>query len=161
MKKIIAFIVFVVVCNAQPPRYYSYGSVNMMAGYPMVGIGLRTRKGINGFDINGSAFPYFVRFADLACHLKGLYLFHPAGKGFYMGVGLGLLNAPETMRGMSGSYEGAFGFEWQSKNRNVFFLEADVIGPFNKSFCRVRKGDCDVIRSKRTVWPGLAFGFGF
>jgi hypothetical protein len=35
MKKIIAFILFAALCNAQPPRHYGYGSVNMMAGYPM------------------------------------------------------------------------------------------------------------------------------
>ena len=161
MKKIIAFILVAFVCQAaQPPRYYGYGSVHMMGGYPMVGVGLRTQKGINGFDISGSAFPYFTRFADLPFHIKSLYLFHPRSKGIYLGAGLGLLNEPETIR-ISGSFEGSFGFEWRIKKGNVFFLEADVIGPFRKSIRRVYKDGKAELQEKRALWPGLSFGYGF
>lgn len=163
MKRAIAFVfLFAVICHAKDlPRYYGYGSVHMMAGIPMVGMGLRTQKGMNGFDLSGSAFPYFIRFSDFAFHLKGLYLFHPAGKGLYFGAGLGLLNETEILRGISGSWEGSFGFEWRIRNGNAFFLEADVISPFRKGVRQVYKGDQIVLEETRAIWPGVAFGFGF
>ena len=161
MKKIAAFILTAFFCNAaELPRYYGYGSVHMMGGYPMVGIGLRTQKGINGFDISGSALPYFTRFSDLPFHIKSLYLFHPKSKGVYLGAGLGVLNEPETV-GISGSFESSFGFEWRVKNGNAFFLEGDVIGPFRKSTRRVYKNGKIEIQEKRAIWPGVSFGYGF
>jgi hypothetical protein len=149
MKKIALFLVFFAsMCNAgtQPP-YYTYGTVHMMGSIPMLGIGLRTQKGSNGFDISANALPYFVQFSNFAFHLKGLYLFHPAGKGLYMGAGLGVLNEPELIRGISGSWEGTFGFEWQTRKGTMFFFEANAIGPFSASTF--------------PVWPGLSFGYGF
>jgi hypothetical protein len=147
MNRCIAFFVLIArLCNAAAnPPYYTYGSVHMMAGYPMVGIGIRTQKGVNGFDFSASALPYFVRFSNFAFHCKGLYLFHPKSKGVYMGAGLGLLQEPVNLGGISGSGEGSFGLEWQTRKGNMFFFEADVIAPF----------------PNWKLWPGLSFGYGF
>ena len=147
MRKIIAFLfpIFAFLFSADQLPYYSYGTLHMMGGYPLVGIGLRTQKGVNGFDFSASALPYFVQFSNFVFHLKGLYLFRPVGKGLYMGTRLGFLQEPEMVRGISGTWEGTFGLEWQTKNGNMFFLEADVIGPM----------------SNWSIWPGLSFGYGF
>jgi len=161
MKKTALFLLLSLACFAETNPFYSYGNVHMMGGYPMVGVGLRSRQAAHGIDVSGSIFPYFTGISNFMFHAKGLYLYRPGGKSVYIGAGLGLLSQPEVMRQVSGSWEGSFGFEWRTKRGSLFFLEADGIAPFRKATVRVHKGNKEELREKRHVWPGVTFGFGF
>lgn len=162
MKKIIVFLLFAVCCHAADKKaYFGYGNVHMMGGYPMVGVGLRSIAGINGYEIAGSLFPYFHDVTHIMFHTKALYLFRPGGKNFYAGAGLGLLREVELLRQVSGSYEASLGFEWHTRHAHVFFLEADAISPFAKGTRRVVEDGTVVRKRSRMIWPGITFGFGF
>jgi len=160
MRKFLLLFFIPVLISSADERAFGYGDIHMMAGYPMVGVGIRSHKGANGYDFSGSLFPYFTDISRLLFHLKGLYHFHPKGGGFYFGSGLGLLNEPETM-GLSGSFEAAAGFQWRTRGGQVFFLQADAIAPFSKAIRREIVDGQLRVREERAIWPGTTFGFGF
>jgi len=86
---------------------------------------------------------------DPIFHTKGLYLFYPYQKGFYLGTGLGVLKEPESLKSVTGSFEGALGYQWETTKNTRIFLEANAILPFQKPQGTVR------------AWPGLSIGIGF
>ena len=122
---------------------FIYGDMHAMGGYPMLGLGVRTQQGKHALDVSASFLSLDI------FHAKGQYLIYPNQNGFYLGAGLGMLKEVESIRGITGSAEGALGYQWDtSTNKHVFF-EVNGIVPFQKS---------DVVSR---VWPGLSLGFGF
>lgn len=151
MKKIICFLLFVLVTNcafSNPVSGSTYVDLHALGGYPLVGIGIRCKKEKHGYDLSGNILPFIppeIKYTTF--HLKSLYLFYPMREGFYLGTGLGLLNLSENLDGITCSFEGTVGYQWKfSKNSTIVFLEANTIMPITKSIL---------------VWPGLTFGFGF
>lgn len=121
---------------------FIYGSAQLMGGLPMAGVGVRLQNETHSLDFSG--YTCFVDFPHAVSifHLRGLCLFYPKQKGFYVGAGFGLLNEPETT-GISGSIESAIGVQWKEQ----FFLELNAVAPFFTSIF--------------PVWPGLTLGIGF
>lgn len=148
MKKILSIAVLVLPCLFLSGResFFIYGDVHAMGGYPMVGLGLRAQQGVHAFDISGNLMPLNGRIF----HAKGQYLFYPYQNGFYLGAGLGLLNEPETLKNITGSFEGTLGYQWNTSKNTRIFLEANGIVPSQKP-------DGSTVR----VWPGLSLGIGF
>lgn len=130
--------------NAAEKPYFTYGDIHAMGSYPMVGVGVRTQKGVHAFDFSGNASPLNPPHSLNVFHLRSLYLVYPKQTGAYFGGGLGFLNEPETVK-MSGSLESAVGYQW----KNRVFLEGNAIVPFKQS------------QALAPVWPGLTVGFGF
>ena len=144
---ILLVLVGVKVFAEEKPSYF-YGSLSTLGG---IGGGYRYQQGVHGFDIAGNMLP-FIEFNVL--HGKALYLFHPTGKGFYLGGGLGI-GALYTRRNGFDSvtlYEAALGYEWKKANGTRIFLEANAITPFPSFHDKKLSPD---------VWPGITFGIGF
>lgn len=155
MKKVICsvFLALSTVVVADEISTSGYVDFHALGGYPMVGIGLRSKEGMHGFDFSGHILPYVpeLRLPELGhttFHIRGLYLFYPNEKGLYLGTGLGMVNARENLEKMSGTFEGTFGYQWKTSDRTMLFLEANVIAPFETPV-------------GARVWPGLTLGFGF
>ena len=148
MKKILlaAILLFPCVFLSGKENSFIYGDVHAMGGYPMVGLGCRTQQGMHAFDISGNLMPI----NGSIFHAKGQYLFYPFQKGFYLGTGLGLLNEPESLKNITGSFEGALGYQWNTPKNTRIFLEANGIVPFQKPGGNTAR-----------VWPGLSLGVGF
>ena len=146
---LIFFAILSVNSYANEKPYFFYGETSSMGAVPMLGLGLRTQKGIHGFDFSGDiscsplpAHHFSDRFKMF--HIKSLYLVHPKQTGIYFGVGLGIVNEPETIK-LSGSAEGVIGYQWANK----VFLQGNVITPFKQKSALI------------PVFPGLNFGVGF
>jgi len=146
MKKIIYFLALLLstVGIAEERPYFFYGDAHTMGGYPMVGVGIRSQKGIHAFDFSGNICPLNAPGSFNLFQLKSLYLIYPGQKGFYFGEGLGFLNEPETVK-LSVSAEFAIGYQW----KNRIFFEGNATVPFKH------------IGMFSPVWPGLTLGFGF
>ncbi len=146
MKTIIYIITFAFTAfsHATEKPYFAYVDVHAMGGYPMVGAGVRTQKGIHAFDLSGNTCSLNLPTSLNIFHVRSLYLVYPKQVGFYCGGGLGLLNEPETIQ-ISGSFESAIGYQWKKQ----FFLEGHIIVPFKQS------------PPLTPVWPGLTLGYGF
>jgi hypothetical protein len=146
MKKVLCLLAltFAVLGKATEKLYFTYGSVQAMGGYPMIGAGVRTQKGIHTFDFSGNICPIRPPVTLNIFHLRSLYLVYPNRTGLYFGGGLGLLNEPETIK-ISGSFESAIGFQWA----NRIFLEGSAIVPLKQS------------PAISPIWPVLTLGFGF
>jgi hypothetical protein len=125
-------------------HYSTYVDIHLMGGLPMVGVGVRTKTRIHAFDFSGNICPLNPPSSLKNFHLRSLYLAYPKQTGLYFGVGLGLLNEPETIK-VSGSGEGAIGYHWE----NGIFLEGNIIVPFKQS------------KKSSPVWPGFTLGVGF
>ena len=143
--------------HAAEKSYFGYGDLHAMGGYPMVGVGFRAQDGIHAFDLSANACFLNPPYSLGVFHCRGLYLYYPAKQGPYFGAGLGLLNEPETMKKMSGSFEMAMGWQMNSRHRIKVFLEIDGIVPFQAAFSRGMLGVEKIAR----IWPGLTIGFGF
>ena len=148
---------FAVLGHAEEKPYFSYGDVHAMGGYPMVGIGFRAQKDVHAFDLSANACPWNPPRSLTVFHFRALYLIYPAKEGLYFGAGLGFLNEPETMKRMSGSFEGAIGWQGKLGRRARIFLEVDGIVPFHKAYAASPQG----IQLMSRIWPGLTTGFGF
>ncbi len=146
----IALALFPVLICAAETSYFTYGNVNMhmMCPYPMIGVGARMQKGMHALDFSANTCPRNPPRSLTLFHMRSLYLAYPGERGFYCGAGLGLINEPETMRSLSGSFEGAIGY--QSTNR--FFLEVNNSVPFAYLENPKRHG---------YSLPGLTLGLGF
>jgi len=144
MKTVVCFLtlIFAVVSNAAEKPHFIYGDVHAMGGYPMIGVGVRTQKGIHALDFSGNTCPLNPPGSLSSFHLRSLYLVYPKQTGFYFGGGLGILNEPESIK-ITGSFESAIGYQWS----NRIFLEGNAIWPFKTH--------------PAPVWPGLTLGFGF
>lgn len=149
MKKFATFISLIFLTtflSAVDKPYFVHGDVGTMGAFPMLGIGVRTKTGMHSFDVVGLMYPI----KSFPFHIKGLYLLYPKEEGFYLGGGLGFLNEPESLKQVTGSYEGALGYQWNSDNKKTqSFLELNVIAPFVEPQGTMR------------AWPGLTFGVGF
>ncbi len=150
MKKLIlAICLFTsILAVARGKPYYTYTDVQAIGGNPLVGGGMRFLGGRTSIDISGNVLPT-NGFSPLIFHTKAQLLLYPV-KGVYLGGGLGLLNEPETLSGVTGSLEGSFGLEWRTRQGRHFFLEASAVAPFQKPSGNALR-----------VWPGLTFGYGF
>ena len=129
---------------AEEATHFIYGDIHAMGGYPMVGVGVRAKKGKHGVDLSGNVLNKRLY------HAKGLYLFYPLNEGFYFGGGLGVLSEPESIKGgVSGSAEGVVGYQWKLGNSHALFLDGGAIFPFKEP------------RGVGRVWPTLTLGLGF
>ena len=146
MKTFFCLVILILTAQvgATEKPYFLYGDIQAMGGYPMVGMGVRSQKGIHAFDFAGNACPLNQPSSFAIFHLRSLYILNPEKTNFYVGAGLGMLNEPETI-GISGSFESALGYQW----KNRIFAELNAIVPFKTS------------DSISPVWPGLTLGFGF
>lgn len=138
MKKITLLLILLTSALHADPTFL-YGNVHAMGGIPMVGLGLRS----GSLDLSASAL------SPSLFHTRALYLIHPLHQGLYIGSGFGMLAEAESIRGVSASAEATIGFQWQTKKRRSFFIEANATAPVEKPSGTAR------------VWPGVTFGFGF
>ncbi len=147
MKKLL----FVLLCSvsaflgASDSHQFVYSEFSTLGGYPLVGPGFRLKKGVNSFDLSGQ----IMVINPSIFHLKGSYLFYPQQEGFYLGAGVGMINEPESLRHLSGAFEGALGYEWKVGKNHPLFVECNVITPFQEPQGTIR------------AWPGVSFGIGF
>jgi len=127
---------------------FTYGKLQTIGTYPLIGAGLRMRKEHHGVDFSIAVLP--LPWTPVLFHAKSLYFFYPAlNKGLYGGVGLGLLTALNTIRDVIGSFEASLGYEWRLARKVRMFVEVNGILPFEKS-----NGDAQ-------VWPGISIGIGY
>lgn len=131
-----------------------YGSAHALGGYPMVGIGIRSTHGSHGLDLSGNVCP-LNKLSPVIFHAKGQYLFYPVKDFLYLGGGLGVLNEPESMKRISGSFEGTLGCQWGLSRKNTFFLQANLTVPFDKPELPDRS------EFTARMLPGLTAGIGF
>lgn len=127
-------------------RYYTYGTVQTMGEYPMLGTGLRLTKGAHNLDLLGSVLP-LNKFNPVVFHGKIQYLMCPLQYGFYLGGGVGVLKAPTAVEGIKPSSEWTLGYEWTRGNNKRIFLEGNATVPF--------------LNEETITLPGLSFGLGF
>lgn len=142
-------VIFSTYLPAQSQPFFIYSDIQAMGGHPLIGGGIRFKDRKLSLDFSGNALTKDSRFSSLIFHTKAQLLFYPM-KSLYFGAGLGLLKEPETIKGISGSWEGAIGFEWRTYRHRHFFLEVGSISPF-------KKPKADILK----VWPSLTFGYGF
>ncbi len=122
-----------------------YADLQTLGGYPLVGMGFRTQKGIHGLDLSFNACPLNPPLSLSTFHLRGLYLLYPAKEGLYFGTGAGIVSEWEILQGPGPSIEGALGFSF----KRIFF-EIDTTLPI------------DALSLYRwPLWPGLTLGVGF
>lgn len=153
MKILIAlFALLTVSASALEESFFAYADLHAMSGYPMVGLGIRSHKGVHAIDLSANACPLNPWKSFQSYHLRGLYLFFPRQTGFYLGGGLGYLNEPETLKKTSATLEAALGFQWRR-----LFLEGNIMSPYQRSHYR----DRDKLGAGMHIWPGLTLGFGF
>lgn len=147
MKKgfLIIFLSCLALCHGKEKNNFAYGDIHAMSGYAMIGLGFRAQEGMHAFDFSINACPLNPWKSFQVFHLRGLYLLYPVQRGLYMGGGFGLLNEPETMKKVSGSFEAALGYQGKSR----LFFEVNALAPFEKNSTGAR------------VWPGVTLGSGF
>lgn len=131
---------------ADTTTFYTYGTVQAMDGYPMIGTGLRLTNGAHNLDLLGSVLP-INKFDEIVFHTKLQYLMCPLQHAFYLGGGVGVLTDPELRKGLIPSYEWTIGYGWIRGDKKHIFLEANASVPF------YGKGDI--------ILPGISFGLGF
>lgn len=142
----VALLMFLAILQATEKPYFYYGDIHALGGCPMIGFGVRAQKDIQALDISA----HFCPLNPALFHLRGCYLFYPKGKGWYFGGGLGVLHEPETLKSVSGSFEGVLGYQWRIGHNHPIFLEANAMIPFQEPGGRVGR-----------IWPGLTVGLGF
>lgn len=135
-------ILFATLGNAKDTSYFIYGDAQAMGGLPMTGVGVRTQKGMHGFDCSTNVCFLHLPNSLNIFHAKSLYLIYPRQTGLYFGGGLGILNEPESTK-ITGSFEGSVGFQWHRQ----IFVELNAIAPFSGALT--------------PIWPGATVGFGF
>ncbi len=146
MKKLlVTFLVLTTCClSTVSASSFAYTNFHALAGNPMVGGGLRLQGLSTSLDISASTLPgSFDTF-----HVKSQLLFYLM-RNIYLGAGLGVLKDPESLKGITGSFEGSLGLEWQTRRGRHFFAEFGVIAPFQTP------------KDNTRVWPGLSLGYGF
>lgn len=143
MKKLLTL--FLLLSATLRAESYTYGDFHAMGGWPMLGVGTRFHKQWHALDLSGHVMP----FAPCVFHIQGLYLVYPCERGFYMGAGLGVMGAPETLRYPSGSFEWAMGYEWHTKVGRPLFVALGTSIPFREP------------RGVGRICPHLTFGIAF
>lgn len=154
MKKMSFFLLFIfsftTFAYSEESSQYTYGGIQTIGGLPLTGVGWRMKNEHHGVDFSTSVLPLNA-FHPVIFHAKSQYLFYPiAKKGLYAGVGLGLFNEPETINGVTGSFEPSIGYEWYPAQKVHIFVEANGILPFKTPEGSVSR-----------AWPGISFGIGF
>lgn len=59
--------------------------------FPGLGIGYRTHNNNHGWDVDLSAYSYWVQDSGFSIYGKGHYLFFPKGENWYLGAGAGVI----------------------------------------------------------------------
>lgn len=152
MKKVLFFLLissFATLAYSEENSRFVYGEIQTIGGLPLTGVGWRMKKEHHGVDFSTSFLPLNA-FHPFVFHAKTQYLFYPkTTNGLYAGIGLGLFNEPESIKGITGSFEPGIGYQWCPAEKVHLFIEATGIVPFKKPEGAAR------------VWPGISFGIGY
>lgn len=144
MKKLLFILLLTASLHAET---FGYGDFQTMWGFPMAGLGVRIKKESHALDFSGNLCVWAPHFY----HVKALYIAYPNTYGLYLGGGVGAMNISRYFRDLTGTFEGALGYQWDATRHYIIFLEANAIFPFRPA------SEPDWAR----LWPSLTFGVGF